>query len=266
MNPRLTAALLSVFEPLARLLLTNGTDARTVIEILKLAFVRVAQADFGNGGKPASISAVSKLTKLTRREVKRILEQEVESVSRSEFSADDEATILAHWMAHEEYLDADGNPRVLDFGPGPGSFSSLVQDSLGEGSPLRYLSRLSQKQCVIVQPDERIALGRRDWLVDSDIARLIGDGIGTAAATISKNHGRSRGEGLCQRMAYSTRMDPAKVDVMRRIARERIESFIEEIDDYFIGLETDSPAPIFDKAGNELVRIGVSAYYFEIER
>ena len=266
MDPRLTAALFSVFKPLANLLLNNEVGARIVIEYMKLAFVQTAYAEFGQGGKPASISAISKMTGLSRKEIRRLLEKEVDCASNSELYGATEANILGRWVAHQDYLDENGRPRTLEFGPGPGTFSNLVSESVGDLSPLRYLSRLSEQQCVVVHDDGKISLDRRDWLIDSDLAMLIGDGIGTIAQTISRNHIGKRESRLCQRIAYSANIEPAKVDIMRRIGRERIESFVEEIDDYFIGFEAENPTAFYDKDGKELVRIGVGAYYFEVEK
>lgn len=265
-GPRMTAALMSVFKPLVHLLMMQGIGIRPVIELLKKAAVDAAEENFGRNGKPASISMTSAKTGLTRREVRRLKDVELDCPSNSEFYGAAEADILSIWHAREEFLDSRGHPKTLEFGPGPGSFSDLVQKSVGDAAPLNYLTRLVEQDRVSVGPEDRVSLIRRDWMTADDLAKIIGGSLGPLALTMRKNWGAEPDDGLCQRTAYSVRMDPSKVDLFRRIARERIESFVEEIDDYFIGLETKESEPFFDRHGTELVRVGIGAYYYEIDR
>ena len=68
----LFAALLKLLRPLVRILLRNGVSHRTFAEIAKWGYVDVAHQEFGLEGRKQSISRVSVLTGLSRKEVMRV--------------------------------------------------------------------------------------------------------------------------------------------------------------------------------------------------
>lgn len=263
---RLNTALLTVFKPLARMLLVEGVSCKASIELLKDAFVEVATADYGKRDRPASISRVAELTGLTRKDVKRLRESTIDKVPTNDFYAIDASEILAFWHRDERFLDAKSRPKPLSLGPGPGTFTDLVESATGDSSALQYLSHLSKVGSVAVAQDGLISLVRRELIIAEDLPRLIGIALGPLASTIAYNLGKEPDDGLCQRSVYSARIDPKHVDMFRRIARDRIISFVEELDDYLTGFESDGSKSFQNREGRDLLRIGVGAYFFEVER
>lgn len=265
LDKRMDAALRYLLRPIASLLLRNDIDVRSTIDIIKESFVDVAGREFGAGDKLASISKTAEKTGLTRREVKRIRETQVDTISAREFFGPTESDLLSYWNSKPKYLDDNAMPRVLPFGPGEGSFTDLVKDTLGSDSPLMHLDRLRESGSVSVSSDNFVTLTRRDFSINEDLAMLVGEGLGTLAHTMCRNWARDPRSGNCQRVAYSVRVKPEKVEMVRRFARERIVRFAEEVDDYVTEAESETQQAFFTRDGNELVRIGVGVYYFEVE-
>ena len=72
------SVILLVLRPIARLLLRGGIGYREFSEISKTAFVQVATKDYGLRGRPTNISRVAVMTGLTRKEVRRIRDKELQ--------------------------------------------------------------------------------------------------------------------------------------------------------------------------------------------
>ena len=264
-DSRLEAALRSIFFPLARVLLRSGLSVRPVIRVIKDAFVDAAISEHGKNGKPASISRASELTGLTRREIRTIINEERDKKVRLNLFQPDEAAVLTRWHSSPEYADEHGQPRKLDPGPGPGSFAELVEQTIGDVPVADSLRRLQDRGSVEVDDDGHIVMLKRDWHVGGDLPVLLRDTLGTLASTVNFNNTHPPEQGRCQRVAYTMKADPEKLLVIRRMLRERIIRFTEEIDDQLTSVEArdiDSPADIPESDSGKL---GVGAYLFEIE-
>ena len=109
-------ALRAGFRPLARLLLLSGVQIRDVIEVVKTVFVEVARQDFARKGKPANFSRTALLTGIDRKEVRRLsrlLETTGDPVEVSRRRHHRIASVLDTWNTDPEYVDKEGQPRIL---------------------------------------------------------------------------------------------------------------------------------------------------------
>jgi len=265
-KPQLAAALRAIFRPLASILLREKFDARSVIRVVKAAFVDAASRDYGKKGTQASVSKVSRLTGLSRKDVKRIRDEFAEEKPVHESFGPDEADVLSFWYTQGDYLDKDGYPKTLEFGPGPGSFVQLVQDALRTSRAGDIMDRLLKAECIFVTNEGKVQAVKRELDTSRDMPKMLLESIGSLTNTLEKNSREGGPRHLTQRVVYITSIDPKKVDAARRAMRDRVIRFTEELDDYLVALEAEEPAPFFDREGNELVRIGVGTHCFEIEK
>ncbi len=265
-NEKLVSAIYAVFVPLASMLLRYGLTAAPVINLLRTAFADAAHRELGKSGKPASINRVAQLTGFSRKHVGSLLEQAGEIPPPHSLGAPIESAILTTWTSSERFVDELGQPRVLEIGPGPGTFTELVKIATGEDAVLKYLSRLSQAESVSVLEDERIRMVQRNFTVLDDLPRMIALMLVPAITTISRNWGAEPEARHCIRVTHSNRVDPAKVGILRRVSKERITRFLEDMDDLICTTEAESGTHHTGADGDALVHLGVGAYYFELER
>jgi len=80
----LTSMMKKVLRPLARLLLRNGVAYADFSAVARRIFVEVASEDFGLPGRKQSVSRVSILTGVNRKEVKRLLEEKPKALNWGE--------------------------------------------------------------------------------------------------------------------------------------------------------------------------------------
>jgi hypothetical protein len=240
--------------------------AGPVVNLLRTAFADAAHRQLGKNGKPASVNRVAQLTGFSRKHVGSLLEQAAEIPPSDSLGAPIESAILTTWTTSERFVDELGQPRVLEIGPGPGTFAELVEMATGENAALKYLSRLSQSECVSVLEDERIKMIRRNFDVLNDLPRMIAMMLVPAITTIARNCGAQPEAKHCIRVTHSNRVNRTKAAIVRRVSKERITRFLEDMDDLICRTEAESGTTLTVADGSDLVHLGVGAYYFELDR
>jgi hypothetical protein len=120
-NQVLAAAVLRLFRPLVRVLLRHGIAFGAFETLAKQAYVDVALADFGLPGKRPSLSRVSILTGLTRKDVQRWARGEAEAAEALASERYNRAArVLAGWIRDARFHDAHGTPLPLPIDGDPG--------------------------------------------------------------------------------------------------------------------------------------------------
>ena len=106
------SALRRLLRPLVKALVSHGVVFPAVVELLRELYVEVARDEFPVEGKEQTLSRLSLMTGVTRREVRRLIEQpKADDVSPHALSLG--ARIMTHWLGDENYLDDQGEPLPL---------------------------------------------------------------------------------------------------------------------------------------------------------
>ena len=126
-DAELLAAVELILRPLARLFLEQGLVFGTAEEMLKAAYVRVADAEYRLRDEPPTDSRVSVLTGVHRKDVRRLRDPAVET-SPAPVELPFASEVVTRWISDDRYLDARGAPRVLPRAAPAGdpSFDELV--------------------------------------------------------------------------------------------------------------------------------------------
>ncbi len=277
---KLSAALVAVFRPLASILVRAGVNVKPVLELLKRCFVDAALTEHGSGSKPASISKASRMTGLTRAEVRRLASQECPSKMQGTVLDGLVGSVLSVWGMNPDYHDESGDPAPLPLqGPKP-SFEGLVYEVTGIEDFKAVLAELEGTGSLGTTGDDMVHLKTRRHIVRSNLPRLLATGLGTLASTISKNWNRvedARAEGARTKGMYpdpnrfeqmviaADKIDASTLMSVRRACNERILRFSREMDDFLM------PLQILPHQADESVeltqthRIGVGVYYYEMD-
>ena len=123
----LLAAVELILRPLVRLFLEQGLVFGTAEELLKAAYVRVADSEYRLRDEPPTDSRVSVLTGVHRKDVRRLRDPGV-AATRPPVDLPFASEVVTRWISDARYLDVRGNPRVLPRAaesPAP-SFDELV--------------------------------------------------------------------------------------------------------------------------------------------
>jgi len=128
----LAKAVITVLRPLLRVLIRNEVSHAEFAELARQAYVEVAYENFSIEGRKTTYSRVAVLTGLSRKEVVRLhkLLNSEEPVIRS--TPNRAIRVINGWLQDEEFLDADGKPKVLPLQGQNKSFAALVARYSGD--------------------------------------------------------------------------------------------------------------------------------------
>jgi len=128
-HPPVITAISYLLRPLIRLLLSHGISFQVFSELVKSAYVKVAEKEFRLATRPQTDSRISLLTGIHRREISRLRNEPASGINLSQHSSMS-ALLLAIWSGDPEYLDKHGSPIPLPRlanKEGGLSFESLIQ-------------------------------------------------------------------------------------------------------------------------------------------
>lgn len=154
----LVAAIGRMLRPLVRLLLSSGITFPAFCDLVKTAYVKVAEEEFKLADKPQTDSRVSLLTGIHRREVNRLRTEPEAELDLSQ-SASMSALLLTIWSGNPEYLDDQGLPiplcRLANKG-GEKSFESLVQSVSKDFRARVVLDEWLRQGIVMLDDDDKV--------------------------------------------------------------------------------------------------------------
>ncbi|MGD9106826.1 MAG: DUF6502 family protein [Desulfobacterales bacterium] len=259
----ISAAVIRLLRPLVRILLRNGVSYQTFSDLVKWVYVDVAHKEFGLRGRKQSISRVSVITGISRKEVTR-----VQKISGPEDRASGErynraARVITAWRRERDFLDAEGKPAPLPMlGPGA-TFSELVKRYSGDMPVRAILDELIRIGAV-----ERLENGRVDLLAqayipessDIDKLHILGTDVGHLISTIGHNLKSDPVGPLFQRKVAYDNLPDQVLPEFRKLSAKKGQALLEKLDRWLAQRDRDVN-PTVEGTGRN--RAGVGVYYFE---
>lgn len=188
-------ALMAILRPFARLAVDHGVQFAQIEALLKRALLEAAlRATESEGRTPASVSRLSIITGIHRKDVKRLL-GEPERAQRST-GATPAMQVFTRWLADPAWRLAHGNALALprrSAEDGTPSFEQLARSVTTDVYPRTLLDELLRLELVTLDPETDTVRLRSDAFVPaSRIEELlafagaaVGDHLSAARANIS---------------------------------------------------------------------------------
>lgn len=183
-----------ILRPLVRILLRNGIPSDALTELVRKTYVDVAEEEFAIEGRRQTLSRISVITGLNRKEVSRL--RSLPPLDRSdEVWWNRAAHVLASWLRDEAFLDRKGDPLDLPFASqdsGP-SFTELVRRHSGDMRPRSVADELL-RMGAIEEADGRLRMTSRGYVPAADPERILDIlGIDTAEFIETIDHNLQAG-------------------------------------------------------------------------
>ncbi len=264
----LLAAYRDLMGPLVRILLRQGISFGEFSEVAKAVYVEVALKDFKVSGRKATRTRVAVMTGLTRKEVKRVLDEAAKERYELKTSFNRLTRVLVGWHTDPDFTGPYGMPLELQYETAVANeptFSELVKRHSGDMSPRSIVDELIRVSAVTETDAGWYRVLRRDYIPEAlgvhNFERT-GSVIRNFVNTIDFNMTKSApGKGRLERLAVADdgirKEDIPKFDLY---LRERCQALLEEIDNWLTKLPTPDP-----KKGDEVVRTGVGVYHYTNE-
>jgi Family of unknown function (DUF6502) len=259
-SPALVAAIRRVLWPLVRLLVRRGLTFPWLVDLLKPLFVEAAEAEIAaESGRP-TISRISVLSGVHRKDVSRRVK---------EFAADPApprvhtvgTEIVARWLSEARYLDASGTPRPLPRthrGGGAESFAALAEAVSRDVRPRTILDELLRLGIVRVD-DDSVHLLAQGFVPAAEFdarAFYFGESLHDHLAT-GANNLEGRAPPMLERSVYYDELSPASVAKLAARSEELGMQLLTTINRDGMALEaSDPPRP----GERRRIRLGVFFY------
>lgn len=258
----LVSAVARLLRPLVRVLLANGLPFGAFMDLAKRAYVEVALNEFGIPGKKQTISRVSVLTGLTRKEVQRLLQDASldESVDEGYNRA---ARVVSGWVRDPEFTDSFGEPLLLPVEGVITSFSALVRRYSGDMPARAVLDELVRVGAIERLHDGRLRLLARAYVPrKSDVEKLgiLGHDVADLISTIDHNLEHGATLPFFQRKVMYDNLPVEALEELRTLTAANGQQLLERLDKWLARQDRDVNP---DVKGTGRMRAGIGIYYFE---
>ncbi len=261
-NKVLASAVARLLRPLVRVLLAHGMAFDAFVELAKHAYVEVAMQEFGIPGRKQTVSRVSVLTGLTRKEVQRVLQGDAVAETDTGERYNRAARVIAGWVRDPKFRKANGEAQVLPF-EGARSFSALVRRYSGDMPPRAVLDELLRVGAVERVGDERLRLKTRAYVPGTsapDKIAILGTDVADLICTINHNLANASAAPHFQRKVMYDNLPREAVEKFRALSAAQAQQLLERLDSWLAQHDRDANPEV---KGTERVRAGIGIYYFE---
>lgn len=257
------SAMRKILRPLLRILLRNGIPYGTFADLAKQVYVDVASEDCTIPGRKHTISRMSVMTGLSRKEVRRVktlaLPDNPEATSRYHRAA----RVISGWVRDGAFSDGRGQPADLPMEGEGATFSRLVKRFSGDVPARAVLDELIRVGAVERTPEGPIRLLTRAYLPRMDAAagfEILGADVRDLVRTVDHNLRAPGNDRIFQRKVSYDNLPGEVVAEFRNLVAHQGQSYLEEMDRWLAQYDRDTN-PYVRGAGRK--RAGIGIYYFE---
>jgi hypothetical protein len=256
-------AVLNILRPLIKILLRNHVPFGTFADLAKRVYVEVALEEFGIPGRKPSISRVSIITGLTRKEVGILKDppalENVEALERYNRGA----RVISGWVRDRFFWNNQGQPIDLPAEGKGASFNELVKRYGGDVPTRAVLDELLRVGAVERLEDGRIRLITRAFIPhtkEADKIRILGTDVRALISTIDHNLQSNQSDSFLQRKVSYDNLPAEALPELRAAATQKGQSLLEDLDGLISRHDRDVN-PSSQGSGRKRASIGI--FYFE---
>lgn len=255
---------MKLLRPLVRIMLRYGMPFGTFAELARAVYVEVAEQEFSLPGKKQTVSRISVITGLNRKDVHRLQQLDITQDHESTDRYNRAARVISGWMRNTHFHDQAGSPAALPFDDGSdASFAALVKLYSGDMPARAVLDELVRVEAVSRGEDGRITLLTNAYLpanLDKDKVAILGVDVADLIDTISVNLGGQKSGLRFQRKVSYDNVSTEAVAEFKALSGVESQLLLEKYDRWLASHDRDEH-PELEGRGRH--RVGVGIYYFE---
>jgi len=258
----LANAVLRLLRPLVAVLLNHGMAYGSFAELARKAYVDEAFRRGAGNGKRATISSVSALTGLTRKETKRLREITMDGNQDSVQRYSRAVRVISAWVNDARYQDESGEPLVLPYEGDTPSFVTLVREFSGDIPPVAMLSVLQGSESV-KSVDGRVTLLERAYIPRAtplDKIAILGADVAELIGTIGHNLDAEPGQRRFQRKVSNVAVREEALPAFREYSNKKSQQLLEDYHAWLSGHEVSAGS---DDKQDSSRYVAVGIYYTE---
>ena len=262
-NQVLYAAIARILRPLIHILIRNGISYVTFADLAKWLFVDVAKREFAIEARKQTISRVSVITGLNRKEVKRVSELPVPDDRPSSERYNRAARVIAGWRRDKMFRNDKGKPSALPLSGEGATFQTLVKKYSGDMPFRAVLDELIRVGAVLQTDDGRVHLSARAYLPAGDETmkiHILGTDVAHLISSIRHNLKPDARGPFYQRKVLYDNLPDGVLPAFRKLSAESGQKLLEKLDGWLSDRDRDTGQ---GGSGTDRNVAGLGIYYFE---
>jgi len=264
MSINLQKSVSQMLYPLIRLLLRHGVTHAEFADWAKKVYVSEANSNFGVNEKPPTVSRIAIVTGINRKEVKR-LQDLPEKSTQGPAKHNRAARVVTGWLQDEQFHDASGKPRSLEYGESDKEFNLLVKQYSGDVPARAVLDELVRVGTVAKTNQGLVTLLRNAYIPHEsaqDMLNLFGESAADLLETLDHNLSSARDNSRLQLSVAYDNLSPETVTEFKKLSREKATQLLKELDKFLSSHDRDTSE---QAEGNKRLRAGLGVYLIENE-
>lgn len=253
-----------ILQVIVRWHLKKGWTYKSFSELSKKTFVEVAEKEFGLKGKASSMTRVSLLTGLTRKDVKSIKELSLLTENQPAEYENKVSRVVYGWLKDKKFKDENGAVAPLSLESDEKGFDELAKCYGGDVHARAILDELVNEGCVEIDEIEAmVRLVREEYpsrTTETDKLNKIGNEIADFLETLDHNLVLKSGSGFLLEKISCDAIGEEYVEKLRVICKDQGQELMRDLKK-LLSRHDSSIHPEINAKGKK--RIGVGLYYFE---
>ncbi len=255
----------AILRPLIRILLRNNISYPAFDDMVRKAYVEVAEREFTTDKKKQTNSRISTLTGLSRKEVKRLQELPEAETENNVLRYNRAARVVYGWVHDENYQESASQQKELAFDNDEYSFTQLVKTYSGDIPPRTILDELVRIGLVKHTEAGKLKLLKRAYIPEEGLnekIQYLGKDVSTLLQTMDRNIYQKELTAFFQRKVYYDNLPDECIEELKKMIAKNSQLLLEKIDKTMAEHDRDVN-PAVDGTGRNAIGIGI--YYFEDE-
>jgi len=249
--------LLLLLKPVLKFCLRRAVRLQTIVATVKKGLVEVAREELERGGAHVSVTRISVMTGMYRKDIQSLIEGDLERPGKLPLLA----RLIGQWQNHRDYSHVPGEPMELDCSGRESTFFRLVSSINKEVNAYAVLFDL-ERLGLVETKDGAVRLLANELDFGSDVesgARLVGDDIDDLLSIIQHNTTKGRSaENVPQlhlKTSYDNMIQEALPEIRAWLLKEGAE-FHRKARDYLSQFDKDLNPSLHAKEGGGKAIVG----------
>lgn len=256
-----------ILAALSEVMLEEGISYSEFAELAKQAFVTAAEQVL-RSEKKVSDSRIAILTGMHRKDIKRLREMELTTLSPERAKTNRSTAVISAWTREAQYLDENGGPKILAFDGATPCLTQLIHEFSGD-MPARAVRDELERMCVIEKVADGWKLRLPSYIPDKSkaaILDLLGSDTTDLIHTIHHNIKADKNDKYFQRKVEYDQLAPSTVEDFGQFAAEDSLDLLKRFDRWLAKREKADKKKRSAVSNTPVMRAGVGIYFFSEQR
>lgn len=262
----LSRAVIRMLNPIVRLLLRYEVSHSEFTELSRKSYVDVAFKHYSLPDRKPSNSRVSVITGLSRKEVVRLKDLEVDEPPKTKGPINRATRVIGGWLSNEKFLDEEGEPRILPLRGEENSFDDLAAQYSGGITSRAILDELIRVGAVEKIGKDAVKLNHLGYVPqnnEEEMIELLSAHMADLLSTLLYNLTRRDKPARFQREVVYKDVPLSLLEEFQKLNHDKSMALLRELNQWLSENIKERKA---QNRNEPCVRAGVGIYFFKNEK